>query len=66
MIQCPKCGSQARIQGISTVTAAYYAPVYDENGINVNPDRNVTTTQWTCTKCGTNYTTKTVLGEIIP
>lgn len=65
VIKCPKCGSQARIQGISMRTAAYYVPVYDENGVNVNPDRNITTTSWTCAKCGENYTTKTILGELI-
>ena len=65
VIKCPKCGSQAREEGISMMTLAYYQSIYDGNGININPDRNVTTTQWVCRNCGEKYETRNgVVNEI--
>lgn len=53
---CPKCNKPTkRVQGLSITTAAYYPPVYDENGININPDGNYTTTEFTCLECNTSY-----------
>lgn len=45
-----KCLIQA---GDAITTLAYYAPIYDGHGRNVNPDRNTTTSHmkcWTCKK----------------
>lgn len=58
MIQCPKCGSQAREERWVTSTLVYYTPIYDENGVNTNPDRNAITTLWECRSCGEKYETK--------
>lgn len=33
----------------------YYKPIYNENGININPDRNQYTTIYTCLECKNNY-----------
>lgn len=46
------CENPTYKQGITTTTSAYYEPVYDENGVNINPDRNTTYTSFHCTKCG--------------
>ena len=55
--QCPYCEKPTiREEGMSTRTAMYYPPVYDENGINTNPDRNITTTCWKCLGCNHDYT----------
>lgn len=54
--QCPYCEKPTlRSEGMSTITAMYYPPVYDENGINTNPDRNITTTYWKCLECCRDY-----------
>lgn len=56
--QCPNCKEPTvRTQsGMSTVTAVYYQPRYDEKGNNVNPDRNTHTSHYHCSKCGKDYT----------
>jgi hypothetical protein len=59
-MKCPKCGNTKGImEGPSTQTCAYYPPIY-EDGVNVNPDRNVSTTSYTCLKC--NHTWKEKCG----
>lgn len=56
--QCPYCQKPTkRTQGMSTRTAMYFAPIYDENGYNTNPDRNNTMTDWQCLECMKKYTT---------
>ncbi len=53
---CPHCDEPTeRTQGMSSTTCMYFPPRYDENGINVNPDRNITTTNWKCNKCNQDY-----------
>lgn len=44
--------------GPGSVTCAYYPPVYDGSGNNLNPDRNVTTQGWRCLTCGAVWTEK--------
>jgi hypothetical protein len=54
--QCPYCKKPTkRTGGIGTVTAMYFPPIYDENGINTNPDRNIQTSRWTCNECEKDY-----------
>lgn len=36
-------------------TAAYYSPVYNEHGNNLNPDMNTTTYQMLCLTCGKKW-----------
>lgn len=53
---CPYCQEPTRRSGGgATRTLMYFQPVYDEHGNNTNPDRNITTRNWTCLKCGKNY-----------
>lgn len=57
--QCPNCKRPTkRTGGGGTVTAMYYQPVYDENGVNTNPDRNTRTSMWECLDCNKRYVTK--------
>jgi hypothetical protein len=41
----------------------YYAPVYDKNGIDINPDANTTSGDCKCTTCGKAWGYSTRLGE---
>ena len=55
--QCPKgCRPVRLTPGMSTTTAMYFPPIYDEHGRNINPDRNTTTTEWHCGVCGHAWT----------
>lgn len=42
----------------------YYPPIY-KDGINVNPDGNITTTYCTCCNCNHNFHYKIQNGEIL-
>ena len=54
---CPYCKKPTKRSGssYSTCTALCYPPAYDENGVNMNPDRNTTTTEYYCEECGRKY-----------
>lgn len=56
------CENPTYSQGLSMMTCAYYPPVFDENGVNTNPDRNVTTNTYACTKCGKSWSVATQYG----
>ena len=49
-VRCPKCGKQSFEVGPSITTCGYYPPVY-KDGVNINTDRNKTTTKYKCV-CG--------------
>ena len=53
-IKCPNCGESYFTESYSTTTAMYYPPGY-KNGININPDRNITTTTCYCKVCGKTF-----------
>jgi hypothetical protein len=56
--QCPYCQKPTkRIGGSGSVTNMVYPPMYDENGVNTNPDRNTITSNWACLECEKKYTT---------
>jgi hypothetical protein len=58
------CDKECRIQfGLSITTCMYYAPVYDKNGIDINPDANTTSGDCKCTTCGKAWGYSTRLGE---
>ena len=60
----PACEQDCRFQmGMSSTTCAYYAPVYDKHGNNLNPDGNTTTTQIHCKVCGKSWIGSTKLGS---
>lgn len=50
-ILCPHCGESYYMALHSSCTAAYYPPIY-KDGVNINPDRNTTTTECKCMNCG--------------
>lgn len=56
---CPHCDKPTRRteDGPSMTTCVYYPPIYDENGVNTNPDRNTTTRGYKCLECNESYTT---------
>ncbi len=60
---CPYCKKPTKRTetGPTTRTAAYYAPVYDVEGRNTNPDRNITKTFFRCEACNQIYQTATDL-----
>ena len=43
------------IQSGGMTTLAYYIPIYDKNGVNINPDRNTTTSMLECLTCGKEW-----------
>ena len=45
--KCPHCGKSYYRENYTTTTAMYFPPVY-KDGININPDRNKSTTHCTC------------------
>lgn len=52
--RCPHCGESYYMENYSTTTAMYYPPIY-KDGVNINPDRNKTTTHCTCMNCGKEF-----------
>jgi hypothetical protein len=41
----------------------YFQPIYDKNGVNINPDGNTTIFKVNCLSCGKLWVGKTRLGE---
>lgn len=54
-IKCPHCGEKYFTVGASMTTAVYYPPIY-KDGININPDKNTTTTTYHCLACNKDWT----------
>jgi hypothetical protein len=54
---CPNCKKPTKRNGSSFGfrTLMYFPPVYDENGNNTNPDRNIETTKYHCLECDKSY-----------
>lgn len=59
-----KCSHRRYMERYTTVTAMYFPPIY-ENGININPDKNITTHVCECLECGRVFSYRTCQGEII-
>lgn len=58
------CDGDCRFQtGLSSTTLMYYPPIYDKDGINTNPDRNITYTDVYCTVCFKKFSVSEQLGE---
>lgn len=53
--KCPHCGESYYQELYTTTTAVYYPPVY-KDGVNINPDRNQSTTTCICLNCGKEFT----------
>jgi len=60
----PGCEGECRFNvGMGMTTCAYYPPVYDKHGNNINPDRNVTSGMVSCNVCDRQWSYSTCLGE---
>jgi hypothetical protein len=62
----PTCDQECRFQfsgGMQTL--AYYAPIYDKNGNNLNPDMNTTYGDVTCNTCGKSWSYATQNGKTV-
>lgn len=62
-IVCPYCEKSYFQQGATMTTAVYYPPVW-KDGVNINPDRNVSTTTCYCLECGNRFYVQECAGEI--
>ena len=62
-IKCPNCGESYYKEDYSVSTTMYYPPIW-RNGININPDGNITTINCTCMVCGNNFSYQTKRGEL--
>lgn len=49
--------------GPAQTTLAYYTPIYDKNGINVNPDGNTTSGSIGCSTCSKQWRYHTQFGK---
>lgn len=56
-IKCPHCGGKYFKIGASMRTCVYYPPII-KDGVNINPDRNTTTTEYHCLECGKDWIEK--------
>ena len=52
--KCPHCGESYYMENYSESTAMHFPPIY-KNGVNINPDRNTTTTHCTCMNFGKDF-----------
>jgi len=53
---CPYCDKPTvRSSGMSATTLLAYIPIYNEEGINTNPDKNITTSKFNCHTCNREY-----------
>lgn len=58
------CNQQCRFTETPVMTTCmYYPPVYDKNGVNVNPDMNTTTFFVKCSVCKKEWKGATRGGE---
>ena len=52
--KCPNCEESYYMEKYSVRTAVYYPTIY-KDGVNINPDRNTTTTYCKCMNCGKDF-----------
>jgi len=52
-------------QSPGSSTLMYYPPVYDKYGVNINPDRNITTYHMFCRVCNNTWIDSYQLGNKI-
>ena len=55
MIRCPRCGESYYAERFGMTTAMYF-PIIMKDGVNINPNRNITTVSCQCIACGANFT----------
>ena len=54
IFKCPYCNESYYEEGVTTVTLLYFPPIY-KDGVNINPDRNNSTTTCHCLNCGKEF-----------
>lgn len=60
----PSCEGECRFRiGPGSTTCAYYPPVYDKHGNNINPDGNVTSGSVSCNVCDRQWSYATQYGK---
>ena len=60
----PACENECRFtHGNTTSTSAYFAPVYDKHGNNLNPDGNIASSSVSCLTCGKKWHSTTQYGK---
>lgn len=64
LVRCPKCGESHYVQRYTTTTAMYFPPIY-KDGININPDRNISTIVCECLECNSIFSYQMRGGELI-
>jgi len=58
------CDKECRfIEGFAMTTSMYFTPVYDKNGVNINPDGNITRRNVSCVTCHKKWTATTQFGD---
>lgn len=62
-IICPSCGTSYYAEKYSTRTAVYYPAIF-KDGVNVNPDGNVSTTYCECINCHYEFHYTTQYGKV--
>lgn len=56
-ILCPDCKKPTKRQFISCgTTLVCYIPIFDEEGVNINPDKNKKIFIYKCLDCNKEYT----------
>lgn len=61
----PTCNKECKFEeSVSTTTCGYYPPVYDKNGVNTNPDGNITTYRVKCNTCKKRWTAFSQFGKV--
>ena len=60
--ECPREDCKFTIFGGET-TCMGFEPIYDKNGVNINPDRNTTYFTVNCLSCGKMWVGRTRLDE---
>lgn len=53
-IKYPYCDKSYFKEGLSITTLSYYPPIYKDS-VNINPDRNISTTTCHCLNCGKEF-----------
>ena len=61
--ECPREDCRFSYGGGMTTLVAYI-PIYDKNGVNINPDRNIKTFEVSCGSCGKMWKGKIYLNEL--
>lgn len=60
--ECPQTDCRFYF-GPSMQTLAYYPPIYDKNGVNINPDGNTTSFNVECLTCSKQWRGQTLRGN---